>query len=95
MELCVSASQFQAVQYAFEGQGVYALYACMREQCVCFVGRAFLSNLLCASLLLSLMQREAVSDQMRLKVTALALRPIEYPKECRALLDAIKAYDGK
>ena len=41
------------------------------------------------------MQREPVNDQMRLKVSALALRPIEYAKECKVLLDAIKQYDAK
>lgn len=41
------------------------------------------------------LQREPMNDQLRLKVSVVALRPFKYADESKVLLDAIKAYDTK
>jgi hypothetical protein len=42
-----------------------------------------------------MLQMEMVQDQPRLKMSIIGMKPIEYAKESRALLAAIKEYDTK
>jgi replication factor A1 len=82
-------SVFQAANFR---QYMFRLKAKVQFGCCVCVADAVCEGvwLLCAVL-----QKETVNDQLRTKVSVLYLRPVEYGKECRALLDAIKAYDVK
>ncbi len=40
-------------------------------------------------------QMESIREEQRLKASVIGMRPVEYGKECRLLLDAIKMYETK
>lgn len=38
---------------------------------------------------------ESIREEQRLKASVIGMRAVEYSKECRLLLDAIKSYETK